>query len=123
MQTRIVRGEIAGLAGDALRLHLRSISQEPARADCAAVALRALQTDFQPMIARWGIVAQQGGRLIPVHDENVQVPIIVEVAEGASAAHVARIDGGTGLIPKLPKSSILLVAENDARAARGYLAG
>src|ERR1019366_7856772 len=101
METRIVRGEKAGLAGDALRLYFPSVSHEHASADSAAVALRALQPDFQPMIPPWSVVAQQRGRLIAVHDENVEVAVIVEVAEGASAAHVARCNGRTGLIAKL----------------------
>src|SRR3984885_2666358 len=70
------------------------------------------------MIAGGSVVAQQSGRFIAVHDENVEVAVVVEVAERAAAADVARCDGRTALIAELYKSSIALVAKDKAGIAR-----
>ena len=70
------------------------------------------------MIAGRSVIAQQSGRFIAVHDENVEVAVVVEVAESAASADVARCDGRTALIAKLYKSPIALVAKDEAGIAR-----
>src|SRR5450631_1306994 len=123
MQARIVRGEKAPLTGNALRLYFPSVSHPHARADSAAIALSAFQPYLQPMITGGYVVAQQRGRLIAVHDENVEIAVIVEIAEGTPPAHMWRRDRGSGLFSEFDKSPISLAAENDARVTRRKPAG
>src|ERR1035438_5029948 len=121
MQARVVRREKTGLAGQALCLHLSAVARQNSGADRTAIAFCSFQAHFDPMIAGGSVIAQKRRGLIAVHDENVEVAIVVEVAEGASAAHVARCNGGTGLIAQFEESSIALVAEYQTRIAGGIL--
>src|ERR1035437_7331940 len=94
VQTGIAGGKITGLTEYLLRLHLAAVASQDARPDGAAVALYALKTDLDPVVAGRSVVAQQRRRLIDVHDQDIHVAVVVEVAKGQAAAAVA--GGGTG---------------------------
>src|ERR1700691_6717217 len=90
MQPRIVGRDVAGLAHHFVYLHLAAITDHHTSSDTAAIALRAFQPYLQPMIRGRSIVAQQGWRFILIHDHHVQVAIVVEISEAASAALMPR---------------------------------
>src|SRR5260370_41943605 len=107
MQPAIADRQIGRLAQHLLRLHSVTIAHGNPRADCAAVRCNAGQLDLDPVMAAGYVVAQQGRRLVLIDDEDVHVPVVVEVAEGATAA------GGAGsgarprpLLPTTPRVSV-----------------
>jgi hypothetical protein len=59
VQTGITCGKITGLTQYLLCLHLAAVAKQDARPDGAAVALYSFKTDFDPMVAGRGVVAQQ----------------------------------------------------------------
>jgi hypothetical protein len=63
------------------------------------------------------VVAQQGGRLILIHDDDVEVAVIVEIAEGTSAADVTDIDGRAGFVSHAGKGAVAAIAKEHARAS------
>ena len=56
---------------------------------CAPIALRldcnAHQQDLQPVACPAQIVAQQRRRLVEIHDQNIDIAVIIEIAECDSA--------------------------------------
>jgi hypothetical protein len=59
------------------------------------------------MIACWNVIAQQGGRLVPIHDEDIEVTVVVEVAEGTATADVPRRNGRPGFVAQFDGGSVL----------------
>src|SRR5216117_1792493 len=57
-----------------------------ARADGAAIRFRADALDLQPVVSRTRIIAEERGRLVHVDYGDINVSIVVEVAEGRAAA-------------------------------------
>src|SRR5207245_1526559 len=55
-----------------------------ARADAAAIGFRADGFDFDPVVGGAGIATQQLRKIVDGVDDDVEVAVIVEVAEGAS---------------------------------------
>ena len=93
VQAAIVHGEVARLRGYFLRLLFAAVAGDHARADRASVRLRADQLHFDPMarlVALPHVVTEEGWRLIHVHDEYVDIAVVVEIAEGAAAAGMRR---------------------------------
>ena len=68
------------------------------------------------MIARWRIVAKQRRRFILIHNQNVEVAVVVEVAERATPAHVALIERGLRAIRYFFKCSVSPVTEDNSRS-------
>src|SRR5262249_3983313 len=66
-------------------------------------------------------IAQQGRRLVHIHYHHVDVPVVVEIAEGRAAARVWRIHALAALSGHVPKDPAPQVApevpEDEARAA------
>src|SRR5438309_1314801 len=56
-----------------------------ARADAAAIGFRADGFDFDPVVGGAGIATKQLRKIVDGVDDDVEVAVIVEVAEGASA--------------------------------------
>jgi hypothetical protein len=56
-----------------------------------------LKSNLDPAVAGRGVVAQQRRRLIDVHDQDIHIAVVIEVAKGKAAAAVAGNDTGTGL--------------------------
>ena len=80
--------------------------------------LHADQLHLEPVPRRGPrkIVAQQRGRLIQVHDEDVDVAIVVEVAESAAAAGMRRGDAGPGFVDQLFEFALPRLRKTSARA-------
>src|SRR5205823_6119715 len=75
--TLIIEGQVAGC--------------EPyPRAHSIAVRLRSNQQNLQPVVRIASIVAKELRRLTAVADQNVQVAIVVKIADGRSPAHSRR---------------------------------
>src|SRR5258708_38256662 len=88
---------MGGLAGYAVRLDFSVVAEEHGRADGAAVTFSSLEANLDPVIPGGCVVAQQGRRFVPVHDENVDVAVIVEVPKCAAPADKGLLDIGTNL--------------------------
>src|SRR5208283_943426 len=69
---------------------------------------------LQPVMLSFQIVSQQRRRLVHIQDQNVQVSIVVEIAEYAAAARVWSRNTRAG-IGNLLKGSVTQVSEEDAR--------
>ena len=113
MQARVVAGKIAALAHHFLRLDMSAVTNQHARADGAAVALRPHEPDLDPVVSGGGVVAQQRRRLILIHHQDVEIAVVVEVAKSAAAAHVASIDRGSGIFAQFEKMPIRQIAKDD----------
>src|SRR6059036_1882163 len=92
MQAQVILGVKAGLAEDLLGLPTPSGGRGYAGPDGAAIGPQTNQLDLQPSILIPAIIAKQRRGLVHVHDEHIDIAIIVEVAERASAARMARRD-------------------------------
>src|SRR6202034_2235888 len=112
-----------GLAHHALRLHFASIAHQHARPDRATVALHTFQANFYPTGVARRIIAQQRRRLVAVHDEHIEIAVVVEIAKRATAASVMLKDRRANFRTHLNKRSIALIAKNNARAARRIFRG
>ena len=73
------------------------------------------------MIACRRIVAKQRRRFILIHDQDVEVAVIVEVAEGATPAYVALIKGGLRAFREFVEGSVSPVTEGMRGPLRGYV--
>src|SRR5262249_38566804 len=62
-------------------------------------------------------VAQQLRRLVHVHDEHVDVAVVVKVSESAAAAGMRRSDGGTAFSSYVLKPSVSKISEDEARTS------
>ena len=111
VQTRIVCGDKARTAEHFLYLHLPAIVHQDTCTDRAAIALCSLQTKLDPVVSRRSIVAQQRRRLVHIHDEHVDVAVVVKIAERRTPPHVDRLDAWTGLCAKLNELAVTLIAE------------
>lgn len=91
MQTGIVAGKIAGLAQDSLRLGLVTIMDENPGSYATAVGLDALQLHLDLIISLAAeVIAQQRRGLVQINDQDVDIPVVVEVSKRASATTVRR---------------------------------
>ncbi len=87
MQSRILCGLITHAAfALVVKNEVRSRYLD-SRADTIAIGLRTDQRDFQPVIGVSPVIPQQLRRLPIVIHENVEIAIVVEVADRRSAAH------------------------------------
>src|SRR2546425_7120298 len=80
-----------------LRLAGRMRDAAEARADGAAVGLHADQLDLEPIVLRREIAAEKLGIIVDGIDDDVEVAVIVEIAEGAAARGDGNGDAGAGL--------------------------
>src|SRR5436309_6906994 len=86
MQPQIIRGVKARLAQHLLRLNPASISGSHAGSNRAAVRFHSDQLDLQPMVVASQIVAQQRWRLVEVDDQDIDIAVVIEIAECAPPA-------------------------------------
>jgi len=66
------------------------------------------------MVPRRRTIAQERRRLIAIHDNDVDIAIIIEAPKSSSATLMLGGNGGPGLIAQFYKSAIVLVAEENA---------
>src|SRR6266481_10053738 len=89
MEAQIVLRNIAGLAQDGLHLLPSAGLHRHNRANRASIRLRPFEPDPDPMVLRLQIVAQQRWGLVHIHNQHVDVAIVVEVSEGCAPARFA----------------------------------
>src|ERR1035438_3874856 len=80
-----------------------------------------MQSNLDPVVLRRRVISQERWRLVLVHHKNVEISIVVEIAEGATAAHMTRGDCGIGGVVEFEKCSVSLITEDDPRTASGIL--
>ena len=97
MQAGIAAREKAGLTQDRLRLDLASVVDKHPGSNGASIGLYAFQFHFDPIGLAGEVIAQERGRLVEIDDQNVDVPVVVEVSKRASPTAVWRRYTGTSL--------------------------
>ena len=101
------------MAENALRLHFSAIMHENASPDRTAVGLHSLEFHLDPVWFSLNVVAQQRRWFVHVDDENVDVAVIVEIAEGTSATAMGSSDRrGQPASTSSSKVSIAKIAKN-----------
>src|SRR5882762_5542242 len=94
MQAEVILGHEAGAAHYFVYLGVFGGDYTDPRADGAAVGFCAYALDFEPVVFGAAIVAEERGRLVHVDDGDVDVSVVVEIAEGGASAAVGLSDGG-----------------------------
>src|SRR5213593_2088905 len=89
-----------------LRLAGRMRDAAEARADAAAVGLHADQLDLEPIVLRRQIAAEKLGIIVDGIDYDVEVAVIVEIAEGAAARSNGNGDAGAGLAGDVGEAAV-----------------
>src|SRR6267378_811085 len=91
-----------------------------ARADAAAIGFRADGFDLDPIVAGARIAAQQLGKIVDGVDDNVEVAVIVEIAEGAAARGDGSGDARAGVVGNIAETAVaeILVKQFALRVAR-----
>src|SRR4029077_18188907 len=115
VEPRVARRIKARLARDALRLRFFAVMDDDARADGAAVRRGTDELHLQPVVRAANVVAEEGRRLIEIHNENVYGADVIEIAEGGAAAAVFVENGRTGFVAKFLKRVVAEIAEKHAR--------
>ena len=88
MQTYITLTEVTGTALHLSKLRFKTRCKKPdARADGIPVAHRTNEFHVEPIVLIGAFVQEEIGCLIGIGDEDINVAIIVVVAEGNAAAH------------------------------------
>ena len=64
------------------------------------------------MVDAANVVAQQRRQLVHVHDENIEVAVVVEIAESHAATGVRAGHAGTGLVQQFLEPAAAQVAED-----------
>ncbi len=85
--------------------------------DGVAVAPGPLEDEPDPVVLRLGVVAEQGPRTVLVVDDDVDVAVVVDVAEGRAAADVLGVEVRPGVAGGQAEPSPLVPL---ARSTRRY---
>src|SRR6476646_373373 len=86
VQAAVVHRQVRRLTQDFLRLLPVAVKNSYPRPNRAAVRTYARQLHLQPMVVTAHVIAQQRRRLIVIHDDDVHVAVVIEVAESAAPA-------------------------------------
>src|SRR6266566_9546884 len=89
-----------------LRLAGRMRDAAEARANGAAVGLYADQLDLQPIVLRREIAAEKLRIIVDGVDDDVEVAVIVEIAEGGAARSNGNGDAGAGLAGNIGEAAV-----------------
>src|SRR5258708_37517716 len=116
MESGIIAGDVTGLAKQLLRLDFFPVAHKHAGSNRASIRLASDEFDLKPMLVRGGIIAHEGRGLVAIHDDDVQIAVIVEVSEGATAAGVQCSHSWASFVAQLFKPPIPQIAKNNARA-------
>ena len=95
MESGVACGIKTGLAQYRLSLNFPSVMDEHTGANRTPVRFHADEPNFRPVVMVAQIVAKQGRRFAAINDQNVQVTVVVEVAEGTAAAGMQSRDTGS----------------------------
>ena len=113
MKPGIIAGEITRLTQKVLRLHLFSISHHDSGSDRASVGFSSDQFYLEPVVLRGSIIAQERGGLVQIHDDNVEIAIIIEISESAAAAGMRCCNARTSFLDKFFKTALAQIPENN----------
>ena len=72
------------------------------------------QPQTQPAVIRLAVVAQQGRRIVQVHNENIDIAVVVVIAHCRGAAHLLQLPHGPALLSHLPEPPALVAVEQIA---------
>ena len=111
----IVRGQVSAAGDDFLRLRDGAVEDSDAGTDAAGVGGGAAEADGDA--GRGGVVAKEGEWTVEVVGDDIEVAVVVEVADGH-----AGVDAGQLEIPGLAgvgERPIAFVAEGEERRGKG----
>src|SRR3981189_2530581 len=92
------RGSVTGGCGHVIELLLPSRNDLDLRADCIAIALRALQREFQPAVVCGAVVDPDLCRRAESRHNKVEFSVMIEVPEGGATMPCWRPRGEPGLL-------------------------
>src|ERR1700730_13949689 len=92
------RGSVTGGCGHVIELLLPSRDDLDLRADCIAIALRALQREFQPVVARGAVVDPDLCWSADSGHNKVEFSVMIEVPEGGATMPYGRPRGEPSLL-------------------------
>src|SRR5437588_5877122 len=115
MQPRIITREKARLTEQGLRLCLAAVVRQDASSYRTAIGFCTFELNLNPIRLPREVVSQERRRLIKINNDDVDVAIIVEIAEGAAAAAMRGCNAGACCVHQLFKHSLPQVSENHAR--------
>src|SRR5258708_7722450 len=122
MQTGVVAGKKTGLTEHSLCLGFVPVMDENSGSNGTAVGLHALQFHLDPMISLAAeVIAQQRRRLVQINDQDVDIPIVVEVSKSASPTTVGRRYARARLLDEFFKDAVAQIPKNGARCFVGIL--
>src|SRR5258706_3472339 len=111
MQAEVILGHEAGAAQYFVHLRVFGGDYTDAVANGAAVGFCPYALDFEPVVFGAGIIAQERRRLVHVDNGDVDVSVVVEIAEGGASAAVGLSDGGPACgadVDEAPLAEILV---------------
>src|SRR5581483_2881310 len=121
MQSRIIGGIKAGLAQNRLSLCFAAVVDQNPRADSASIRLHTFELHLEPILFSTQIVPQQRRSFIQIHNQNVDVAIIVEIPESASAAAMGRRYAMSRSVDEFLELAVPQVSKHSARRLVGIL--
>ena len=89
--------------------------------DGALVRFHSLQLQLNEVAIALHIVAQERRGFVQVHDQHVDIAVVVKIAEGAAPAGVGGDDTRTGLVKQFFELAILQASEHNALALEGVV--
>src|SRR5208282_6232012 len=109
MEPRVITRVVARLADERLSLEFISVMRDHSSSNRAAIRFHSLKLDLEPVLFALKIVADKRRPLIHVHDKNVQVAVVIEVAKCATAAAMSRRNTFSTLRIQFLKSAVAQV--------------
>ena len=89
--------------------------------DCAAVGHCPGELNLEPVAAALDIVAQQRRGLVQIHDQDVDIPIVVKIAKGTAPTRMSQFDCRPGLRSDPLQPPLTEVAEHHIGGLEGVL--
>src|ERR1035437_198624 len=114
MQPAIVDRKIGRLGHHRLRLPALPIRSHHLGANRTAVGGNPDQQDLQPVIGPANVIAQQRRRLVEIHHQDVDVAVVIEIAESHSPAAMRLGDAGPRQVAQFFEFAVSQIAKNHA---------
>src|SRR5882757_2025959 len=119
MQAEVILGHEAGAAHYFVYLRMFGGDYTDARADGAEVGFCAYALDFKPVVFGAAIVAEERGRLVHVDDGDVDVSVVVKIAEGGASAAVGLSDSGPARRADVDETPLAKISVQDLSLLEG----
>lgn len=113
VQARILRGLIAHASLSFIVENYIPGRQSHASADGIAIRTRADEEELQPVIRIAAVIAKQLRSLPVVADKNVQIPVVVKIADSRATADARQYKIGAELIADIFENSSTGVTEHE----------